>query len=196
MIKKGSGHLEMILAFTIFLVLVVFILVYIKPLDNTKLSDVAIISLKDSFTELANTQLVTVFVNGSSASRNAPANISSKNWIYKNFTDNFYYVHFSDEFQSNEPTETLIIGSISNSTVLSNKSLTNIEKKYYFNYTGLKEDLGIPAVLNFEIYTLDGQYSMRKEVSGEIEVIAKSYLLSVLNANGELINREFVFSIW
>ncbi len=196
MIKKGSGHLEMILSFTIFLVMVVFILIYIKPLDNTKLSDVAIISLKDSFTELANTPIVTVFVNGSSASRNAPANISSENWIYKNFTGNFYYVYFSNEFQLNGPKENLIVGSISNSTVLSNKSLTNIEKKYYSNYTGLKEDLGIPAVLNFEIYTLDGQYSMRKEISEEIEVIAKNYLLSVINTNGDLINREFVFSIW
>jgi hypothetical protein len=199
--KRGSAHLEMILAFSIFLVVVVFILVYIRPLETSKLSEVAVISLKDSFVDNASTDLVTVFVRkaGTAEVAECAPDISPKNWIYKVVDLNTYYVYFSDEFLTNGvrcAPSSVVIGSISTKKVLSNSSLASINTKYYSNYSGLKEDLKIPAVIDFEIYTLDGEYNLTRSSVEEIDIIAKRYTLSVLNFEGDLINREFVFRVW
>lgn len=200
MVKRGSGHLEMIMAFTIFLVCVVFLLVYLKPLETDTLSEVAIISLKEEFMELASTELTLIFVNGSE--RCLPiSNISDYllelNSTYQNvsFSDSTYYLLFSKEFSTklNPCSSSVTLGSISHKNILSNKSLQRIQEKYYSNYSGLKEDLKVPKVLNFEIL---GPINLSRGSNEEIEVIAKSYTLGILNEEGKQLNEEFVFKIW
>ncbi len=168
-------------------------------METSKLSDVAAISLKDSFVNHASTELITVFVNGTSSTICAPPGISSKNWESRAVGPNVYYVYFSDEFLNNGEicsSDSITIGSISNKSVLSNSSIWEIKDKYYADYSGLKEDLKIPAVIDFEIYTFDGEYNLTRGNLGEIDIIAKRYTLSVLNSNGDLINRDFVFRVW
>jgi len=198
--KRGSGHLEMILAFTIFFLAVVFLLVYIRPLETNKLTDIAVISLKNSFIEDTQTQLISVFVN-STGERCAPNNTLELSSTYRNIITTkgvMYYALFSSEIVgkmedcSSEPA----IGSWATIDAISNKSIVEMQEKYYSDYAGLKEDLKMPMALDFEIYSTDGVYEMKKGGSGEIDIIAKRYTLSVLGNDGELINREFVFRVW
>jgi hypothetical protein len=203
--KKGSAHLEMILAFTIFLVAVVFLLVYIRPLETTKISDVAVISLKNEFVENTETLLVTLFANGSERcipAENISEDLRSLNSTYHSITDTTFYLLFSDDFDTNvnhcTEEEIVGVGNPFRKNVLSNKSIHKIQEKYYSNYSGLREDLRVPRAMNFEIETGDGTISMIREGSAEIDfdIIAKRYTFSVLISNGTLINKEFVFKIW
>jgi hypothetical protein len=201
--KKGSAHLEMILAFTIFLVAVVFLLVYIRPLETTKISDVAVISLKNEFVREVSTELITIFMNGSVKcipSEGIPSDVIGLNSTSESLTATNYYLLFSEEFDTSlgacMAEDNVRRGSISRTNVLSNKSLYELQEKYYSNYSGLKEDLKVPRALNFEIRTRDGTISMTREDSDDIDIIAKSYTLSVLDSSGRLINKEFIFRAW
>lgn len=202
--KRGSGHLEMILAFTIFLVVVVFVLIYIRPLETNKLSEVAVVSLKNEFVSNVGITLSILFINGNETERCLPSSISEDlrnlNSTYKNVSGSStnYYIFFSEEISGRliDCTKDSLVGSVSKKETLSNIIILDMQEKYYSDYSGLKEDLKVPAVLNFEIYTIEGEYNMTYGEIGEVDIIAKSYVLSVINSEGELINNEFVLKIW
>lgn len=197
--KRGGAHLEMILAFTIFIVAVVFILVFIRPLESNKLSETVIITLKESFVEMTTTSLVTVFVNGTSE-RCMPKDYDL-NWTYKNVSGSqtHYYAYFSDEFIERGTVcapGSVNVGSETVRQVLSNNSLNELEKRYYENYNLLKEDLGLPQNLDFKIYSADFYLNMTKAVPQDIDIYSKKYTFSVLSSNGDLINKEMFFVVW
>ncbi len=199
--KKGaSAHLEMILAFTIFILAVVFLLVFIRPLETNKLSDVAVISLKDSFVGITQTELITVYVNGSADIRCYPSSVSKLNWTYTNTTkETDYFVYFSNEFLTSGSECTprdINIGGINKKNPLSNRSIMEMQTKYFENYSGLKEDLNLPVVLEFEIYTEDFKVNMTRGYNSEMDIVAKRYVLSVLNSDGNLTNKNFIFRAW
>jgi hypothetical protein len=194
---KGGAHLEMILAFVLFLSAVMFIFVYLKPMETDKLSETVGISLKNFFVEQVSREIVTVYVNGSS-DRCSPKNISAKNWSYENVSATTYYVYFSDEFLSKEAecTNPYSLGSLTNRTVLSDSLIKNIQLRYYSDYSSLKQELKVPEVFEFEIYSEDYKYNMTREESDELNIIAKRYPLRVLNSSGNSSIKNFVFKVW
>jgi hypothetical protein len=192
--KKGSSHLELIIAFGLFLVVTLFLFVYLRPLETNKLSDIMVVSLKDSFLDNVSTNLITVFVNNSCA----PTEISELNSLYRKARDNYYYILFSDEFSDKlgNCTDPVEIGSVSPEQVLSNNSLTKLEEGYYSNYSLLKDNLLVPQVLEFEIYSEDGEYTLRRGEIEDVDIISKRYLFKVLYSNGTLTNKYFIFRVW
>jgi hypothetical protein len=196
--KKGSGHLEMILAFTIFIVAVMFILTYIKPLENNTLSEVVAISLKDSLIKKASVSLTTIFVNGTNQC--VPPTFLNKAIVEPIESEGYYYVYSSEEFDNviDPCTENVKIGSISVEEILSNKGLQLLSNKYYDNYSELKKELNVPQAIDFEIYSISPDFylNMTKDIPEGINILAKKYPLLILNSEGDLINVEMVFRLW
>jgi hypothetical protein len=198
--KKGASHLEIILAFTIFTAAVVTLFVFLNPTRTDVLVETSAIYLKDSFLQNVSTDLTIVFVNGTG--RCAPGYTPSlPNWTYRNVSssDTHYYAHFSDEFEDSATAcnGNVEIGSITRKKVLSNKSLKIMEKAYNEDYEELKTMLNVPKSIDFEIYSQDGEYSMKKDLSLEdINIIAKTYRLEVLYSNGSTTYKNFVFRTW
>lgn len=62
-LKKGvSSHLEMVIAFTMFTLFVAFLLIYIQPPKEGKLSDSIVINLQASFLEMNKVNMTRVFL--------------------------------------------------------------------------------------------------------------------------------------
>jgi hypothetical protein len=60
--RRGSGHFEMVVAFTFFVGFVVFAFVYLNPLDHGSLPNSAMEGLYNSFVDQTQVPLSTVFI--------------------------------------------------------------------------------------------------------------------------------------
>ena len=66
--KNAYGHLEMIIAFTLFVGFVGFLVIFVRPSDNSTLSDSVATALKDSFLDSVKTNYTRFFVSIKSSS--------------------------------------------------------------------------------------------------------------------------------
>lgn len=60
--KKGSSHLEMVTAFTIFIVFTIFLLYFLKAPGENSLSDTILRGLENSFIEMTSTELISFLI--------------------------------------------------------------------------------------------------------------------------------------
>lgn len=61
--KRAYGHLEMIIAFVLFVGFVSFLIIFIKPTNNSNISDSIAVALRDSFLNSAKTNYTRFFVS-------------------------------------------------------------------------------------------------------------------------------------
>ncbi len=61
--KRAYGHLEMIIAFTLFVGFIGFLIIFVKPSDNSTLSDSVNLALKDSFFGSVKTNYTRFFIS-------------------------------------------------------------------------------------------------------------------------------------
>jgi hypothetical protein len=220
--KKGAvSHLEMIISFTLFIFVVLFILAYIRPYKVSSLSDSIIVSLKDSFLDKYSANLTEIFLKSdtlkcfsldfsnlnlynqgifvkSTDGIRAEAGFDN-NVLTVNSNKNFFYVLISDEFPENkisacQISENYAFGSIKNKKIISSKKLNELKKEYIGDYDNLKMKMGVPKSINFAIIFNDT--ILQKNIPEKTEVISRAYNLEVLNELGEIYNLEFIFKIW
>ena len=61
--KRGAAHVEIVLAFVLFVGFVIFLLIFIRPLSGgDNLSEAVVLGLVDSFLEEGSVNLTKVFV--------------------------------------------------------------------------------------------------------------------------------------
>jgi len=81
--------------------------------------------------------------------------------------------------------------------VTSSKKISEIKEKYLNGYEGLKEELRVPTVFEFAVFSDDvSGFDMRRAVPDAEEVVAKDYLMEILNEDGTITNAMVSFQMW
>jgi len=190
--KKGASHLELILAFTLFVLTLTFLFIYIKPTNQTRLPEVVLTSLENGFLKNATVELITIFSNESCIPKEI--NLNS---INKSVLDRYHQIFASEEFNSGlDDCSSEFLGSISSERILSNKSLRKLEEGYLANYSNIKKILKVPETFEFEIYSEDKEFNMSRGEIGDAGIISNRHLFKVLYSDGEIKNKYFIFRIW
>jgi hypothetical protein len=95
-----------------------------------------------------------------------------------------------------EPTD-YIIGNVLERNVSSNRSLTQIRNRYYNNYLGLKNELGVPENFDFSIISPELPHlNMTRNLPESGEIFGKTYIHEVLHQNGTIVNARLIISVW
>lgn len=114
----------------------------------------------------------------------------------------FYEVEISPEFNNSVLSGCTSLknyqwGSLLERRVVSYNSLKNMKIKYENNYTGLKSDLEVPPTFDFAIDSEDlPEIDMNRSIPDVGNVIAKEYILGVLNSDGDVSNARFTLKVW
>ncbi len=89
------------------------------------------------------------------------------------------------------------LASLEEKKIISIKNLNNTKGKYDADYEGLKSDLKIPEIFDFEITSADlNELDMKRGVPSSSEVIARESVHEVLLENGTIINSRFTIRLW
>lgn len=211
--KRGSSHLEIIISFVLFVGFALFLMAYLQPTQQNTLQDSILLGMKNKFFDNIMTNVTIAFVKKgdnytqwstcSSLPICKPIEVSGDYSVNVSIPSTcFYYVYVSREFSpnglSNCTTSNYTIGFVEVQIVYSNKSLYDINNRYYNDYDGLKSVLGVPASVDFSISTSSplATYSMTRQTPDDADVIAGTYREPVLYSNGTIINQDFVVKIW
>jgi len=224
MIKRGSSHLEMILAFVLFVGFTIFLLLYIRPYENNTLPDSILLRLQEGFREKTYTNLTVLFVksndsncikmdlsgfnaSGESVTRNAVNDALVNSYVSADIlsiessaSNVSYYVSVSPEFNSggsyscSNSEKNYKVGSVNTNILISNNLMNDFKNRYENDYDNLKSDLLIPATVDFSI--VSGEYNLTRNIPDGVDVIAKTMTEEVLYSNGSIQIREFIFRIW
>ena len=220
--KRGSAHVEMMIAFGIFIAFVAFLLIYIRPYENKTISDTVLMTLKENFENEVYTNLEKVFVKVNDSGcfeidvsdfvatgNSRVVEGVSKTEVESGISGGVvsfvaggagegYYIFVSEEFSPSSTCDGFEtgyeLGSSMLKKVVSNNSLVNLKDKYENDYDNLKASFGIPAGIDFAI--VSGDYVLEKNIPESVDVIAKSFVYEVLDSGGGLVAREFVFKAW
>lgn len=222
--KIGAGHLEMVIAFTLFFLFVVFLLIYIRPYNNKGLEESIFLGIRDSFVEDVQTNFTKIFLKAESieggcfavdlsrfpiegnsiAIKGLESNINSGlngNILSVDATDDNFYILLSKDFDDDEfvcmeegAAALISFGSVENRKIISEKSLLTFKKRYEEDYESLKKELGVPVSIDFSINAED--FILEKNVPMDVAVFARAYVEEVLKTNGTIINKEFILKLW
>jgi len=91
------------------------------------------------------------------------------------------------------------LGGIIEIKIVSNSSLTAMRDKYYSDYAGLKSDLKVADIFDFAIIPEEIPDLVMKPVGGipdSVEVMARDYVVKILNVNGEISNERISMRLW
>jgi len=185
---------------------------YLQPTQQTSLQDSILFGLKNKFFDNITTNVSIAFVKKgdnitqwpvcSSVSVCRPNEVAGSFSVNESFAGTcFYNVYVSKEFSPNTvqacTTSNYTIGFLEVRIVRSNRSLYEINNKYYTNYDALKLDLGVPVSVDFSIETRGlTTYSMTRQIPDESDVVAGTYREPVLYSNGTIVNQDFIIKIW
>ena len=193
--KAGAAHVEMILAFVLFVGFVVFLLNTLQPYKKDILQDSILESLSNKFISSVETNLTKVLVENQTDT--CKPNEISGNAIVGNKDGNFFYVYFSPEFPVSSFQNCqgdYKIGYINSQIVLSNKSLEEIKLNYSSDYKNLRKNMGLPTTVDFSV--IAGDYTLEKTIPENVQIKTISKREKVLYSNGTLVGKDFIFKIW
>lgn len=199
--KRGSAHLEMIMAFVIFVSFTLFLLYTLQPPRKQVIDDSALLSLKDRFFENITINLTIVLVNHSLESGPCkPQDISGNSISFPvNGSDGkFSYVYISNEIQGNLDNCTAnkhSIGYTDFKQVVSNNSISLLQNLYNNDYDGLKEYFDLPRGVDFAVES--NNYDLAPNAgTPTIGVVSYNYQKQLIFANGSLILEDFIIRTW
>lgn len=179
--KKGQGHIEMILSYTLFLGFVITMLVFFRPAVKSR--GVSLSVVEDTITKNLTTNMYffsakvsgpncfcfanpypehneNLIVENATGGRVKGWRSGSSICIEKNPSD-FFYVYMSDEFKQESGTcgATLTplnpetdVGLLRDITVISNASLWAFKSRFSQNYTELQKSLDLPYDFKFSVF--------------------------------------------
>ncbi|MEM4182073.1 MAG: hypothetical protein QXX68_02900 [Candidatus Pacearchaeota archaeon] len=195
--KKGASHIEMIIAFGIFITAIIFILLFLRPTitKNDELSESLLVSLKNNFVERASEEVVIIFINSTQPC--SPYQIL--NGTSEQIDINKYYIIISREIMGVLPNCSSLgtsfqIGSIRRRDVMSNSSLHELKKLYESDYNLFLKNLSAPKGINFEI--LSENYELKRKTPTNVNILSRKYKFDILYSNGTIEKKEFILRIW
>jgi len=119
----------------------------------------------------------------------------------------FYDVSLSSEFVDEDlvgcsdldttPSANYTVGSIYERDVVSYKKLTNLTNEYANNYSIARNDLNIPASMDFSITSEDLPIiDMVRPIPDGVEVFSTTNVYQIIREDGTLTNARFNFRVW
>lgn len=219
--KKGSGHLEMIVSFTVFTVFTIFLLYYLSPAPGADLSESVLDSLETSFINYTGTEVKSILLSPDAVGcvniNLASYGLTGESTVIKadgssvdssfdgttlevdELNNDHAYVYFSDEFSDDSAScgggAGIELGDLRTEIMLSNQSLMELETNYTNNYDDLKTELGLPGAVDFAIYTQDG-YLNAKGNEINAETTAKALIIDVVSADGSIEEKVVILQVW
>ena len=202
--RAVSGHIEMIIAFMLFIVFVMFLLVFIKPYERNTLSESVLNGLHKNFEDNVSVNLTSVFVKVNDCSDGIdvtllPVDIGSQGVVGEGAGDYVYLLVSSDILDDSSNVfgacEDFTVGSIETKKIISQEKLEQFAGNYPYIYNDLRSALGVPKTIDF-IIEFEGGGEMEKYIPSDVNVIAQFTTKPVLLSDGSIENREFVFRIW
>lgn len=232
--KRGQSHIEFIISFALFTTFVVLILFLFKP--SFKSSEVGLNAIENSVMDNINTNLSFYSVKSSRDLAHVPQNCfcfandiqgnfiakdANKSKVYsfpgaggicintQGTTSNtaFYYVYFSDEFESEiEGTNCPPLldsfaekGPLRELSVASNKLLGILNESYYSDYAGLRQELGVTNY-DFGVKVIDDKGNIVIDMSRRIPlgrpVYSKDVPVEIIYKNGSSTYDIMRISAW
>ncbi len=119
-----------------------------------------------------------------------------------NKSGKYFRVAISPEFNNTPLASCTVLnnftlGQVAELQVVSYSKLKKMRDKYYSNYDGLKKDLKIAGIFDFEIVPEDmPELTMNKTVPNSVNVLAKDYVVKVLRSDGAISNEKISIRIW
>ena len=222
--KKGTSHIEIILAFVLFVSVVIFMLYFFNPASSSKnLIPSAIQLAQDKIIENTNTEVefYSVKISGGGAivalddisagykaaafdlnGNQVKASVADLNKV-KIEKDGFIYLVLSEDIEetlvANEPTGSYEIASTSTRKIISEKKLKELKEGYSQNYEQTKERLLIPSGLDFSFNAIlnnEKIISAEREIPLKVEVFAQYKRIEMIKSNGEVASAYLEVKVW
>ncbi len=225
-LKKGTGHIEMLLGFTFFVGTVLFLFVVIniglsESSDNMFLLE----KLESQFKEEVGTQVISFFVKLGAPlvgciqidllEYDLNSSLSSKlKFEDQNVSSGFdgsvlnveagyqeFYVYLSDGF-ANESLSGCssavgaTIGPLKNDIYYSIEKIENLKSEYYAGYETAQSRMGIGGIYDFAIEFEDGSLSMNKTISQNVDIYTMPFSIMTVDEDGVIESKDGVFKIW
>tara|TARA_Y100000034_G_C6817703_1_gene368024 strand:- start:153 stop:809 length:657 start_codon:yes stop_codon:yes gene_type:complete len=214
--KKGVGHIEIIMAFVLFIGFIGFAFYFLNPFQSDRTLHS---SLDYAFDEIVENVSITlesysvVFPTGCSDTTVEIDSEISGNYLggtrdgnkFCGFgSENFITILISEEFPQNtgscQPPSAFcsIISSSENKQIISKKKILDLNESYYSDYSLLKKDFNLPGRIDFGFSLIfdDGSFVVaEKEIPSNLEVVAKKDRIEVVTEEGILF-ADLIVKIW
>lgn len=216
-------HIEIVVAFLLFMGFIIFLLSYIQPYKSTGLSDSIVSGLEDSFQESAKINSTSVFIKADSQGECFSVYLGSFGDVNSSVKSvegagvgsyfNGTHLHIDSARGSfravlsngiNESSvlscpplseENYTIGSLESLEGISYLKIKSIKERFTNDYEILKKEFLIPSNMDFAISSDDLELDMPKTSPVESEVFANSQSYKVIYPNGDIQTKEFIFKI-
>lgn len=224
--KKGIGHVEMIVSFSIFFLFVIFLFTYLNPIKAPSISKVLLDIVEqglDNYTAKV-LEIAVKVGSGGCFQIKCPFNDCSENNVFVkdksgnvcgfNYgtatgnlsisgTGDFFYLYHSDK--SIKPPEGSCSGATPRQTKFSvpklqvlylDSELERLNEEYENDYEGLKSRFGFPVASDFSI-SIEGMFTMSVTKPKGVAVIARDTPISILDGNTkEIIKGSMNIRVW
>jgi len=130
--------------------------------------------------------------------------LSDGNLNVKSSGENFFRVALSPEFEDDvlpecDVLEDFELGGVVELEVVSYSALVDMRDRYYSDYSGLKAELGVSDIFDFAIVPEGMEEAAMEPIDGvpsNADVLARDYVVKVLNRDGDVSNERISFRIW
>jgi hypothetical protein len=224
--KKGTGHIEMLLGFTLFVGVILFLFVIMK-IGEVKSEDYEFLveKLEARFVDEVGTDVIKFYVLlGGSPTGCVSLDLNSYNFggvglssaydgevlidsnlqgdvLYVGPGHREFYVYLSDGVSSStltgcSPPSSFEIGPIEMKNYLNYSKLEQLSGEYYADYEILGESLGIGRVYDFSIELGIPEVAMNRTISSNVNVYVRRSFLPLVLENGTIELKEVTFKVW
>ncbi|MEM4230517.1 MAG: hypothetical protein QXF25_01440 [Candidatus Pacearchaeota archaeon] len=188
-IKRGQGHLEMIISFTLFISFVIFMLLFFRP--SFKTQEISLTNIEKALRNNLTTKVFYYSLTNLSKIENncfcfsnphqmlrgkmvvardlgkdkLNARLNNNQICISTEGETFFYVYFSEEFSESESACTgspinANVGAVKELRLISNKSLNELKRNYENDYSNLKKQFGISSEFGVKILDPEGERNM------------------------------------
>jgi len=203
--KKGQGHIEFMLSFTIFAGFLLFIFIFLNPFAESK-SEQVMNKIQGSIINEISSEVgkLSIVVNSTNDCYDNSKVIVYGNKFIEIPDTNLrkYTIYYNDVFGagsapscSAKSGRNYSIGTYSKEEIIIYEKIQGLKTNYTNNYEGLKTSLGILNDFIFELKRIDGgvEIGVNKDVPVGIEIESVNIPVRVINSKG--IISEYILNI-
>jgi len=223
--KRGAGHLEVVLAFIMFISSISFAVYMFNPVSNSKSYELNAETYFDKLAKNLSTEIIrysVIFKSGNYfevnlGNENPDLNAAAEGYFGENIPiekqantvyinsngGNFSFIRLSEDIAPNygnlekaTPGRYIIASRISEN-VASEKKISQMNKSYYANYSNLKKNLGIADSLDFSFSIMldDKLVQMDRKMTGG-QAFASEKSIKILGTDGKIKFADAIVKIW
>ncbi len=223
--KRGTGHIEMLLGFTFFIGVILFLFLIMR-VGEISSEDYGFLveKLENSFLEEVQSEVTKFYVKldiaptsctsfdlgaynltgqGSNVRGTDGNEIPSEfdgTTLKTNLGTQGFYVYLSDEFNStttdcNNPAG-YTLGPFEKESYSSYSKIKTLSGEYSSDYQSIAERWDIWKIYDFAIEFYDEEISMNRSISNNVNVYVKKSKIPIIRENGTVELKEVLFKVW